>query len=79
MTADSFIDSSIFNVKKDDSSIGGFKKSSQGNLAEGLGREKISAVLPLYLFKEHWEIGRRKSGPLLGLMCTLDVMGYSLT
>ena len=28
MSADSFIDSSIFNVKKNDSSLGGFNKSS---------------------------------------------------
>lgn len=29
------------------------------------------------LFKEHWAIARRKMQPLLGFMCTLDVLGYS--
>ena len=43
----------------------------------GLGRENITAVLPLYLFKEHWEIARRRAPPLYGLMCTLDIMGYA--
>jgi flagellar biosynthesis/type III secretory pathway protein FliH len=32
--------------------------------------------MPLYLFKEHWEIARRKSPPVFGFMCTLDIMGY---
>ncbi len=29
------------------------------------------------MFKEHWDIARRKAGPLLGLMCTGDIMGYT--
>lgn len=33
--------------------------------------------MPLFLFKEHWEIARRKIQSVFGLMCTLDVMGYS--
>jgi hypothetical protein len=33
--------------------------------------------MPLYLFKEHWEIAKKRSPPIYGLMCTLDVMGYS--
>jgi hypothetical protein len=33
----------------------------------------------LFLFKEHWSIARRKVGAIFGFMCTLDVMGYSLT
>jgi len=31
----------------------------------------------LYLFKEHWEIARRKAPPVYGFICTLDVMGYA--
>jgi len=42
----------------------------------GIGRENITGVLPLYLFKEHWNIARRRSPPIYGLMCTLDVMGF---
>lgn len=37
----------------------------------------MNAVLPLYLFKEHWEIARRRAPGLFGLMCTLDVMGFA--
>ena len=48
-----------------------------GHLAMGLAREDITAVLPLYLFKEHWNIAKRKTQPILGLMCTLDVMGFT--
>jgi len=34
-------------------------------------------VLPLYLFQEHWNVAKRKIQPILGLMCTLDIMGYT--
>lgn len=43
----------------------------------GLGRENITGVLPVYLFKEHWDIARRKAPPVYGFMCTLDIMGYA--
>ena len=33
--------------------------------------------MPLYLFKEHWSIAKRKIGPTFGFMCTLDIMGYT--
>lgn len=78
MSLDSFLDSSIFNLKKNQDAAGGFDYKLQGELAVGLGREKVSGVLPLYLFKEHWEIAKIKLQPLLGFMCTLDPMGYTL-
>ena len=34
-------------------------------------------MMPLYLFDEHWAIARRKMAPILGFMCTLDIMGYT--
>ena len=43
----------------------------------GVGRENITGVMPLYLFKEHWEIARRKAPPIYGFLCTLDIMGYA--
>ena len=43
----------------------------------GVGRENITGLLPLYLFKEHWSVARRKMQPILGFMCTCDVLGYS--
>jgi hypothetical protein len=76
MSSDAFLDSAIFNISKNEEAHGGFDSKETGNLATGLGREKISAVLPLYLFKEHYEIARKKSPPVYGFMCTLDIMGY---
>jgi hypothetical protein len=43
----------------------------------GVCREQVSGVLPLYLFKEHWEVARRKLLPLFGFMCCLDPLGYT--
>jgi len=56
---------------------GGFNEYSKGNLAFSTAREDITGVLPLFLFKEHWEVAKRKVQPLYGFMCTLDIMGYS--
>ena len=33
--------------------------------------------MPVYLFKEHWDVARRKAPPVYGFMCTLDIMGYA--
>ena len=80
MTSEGFLESAIYNLSKDKMAHGGFElhKDVKGikGLAEGVGREKVTGVLPLYLFKEHWEIAKRKSPPIYGFMCTLDVMGY---
>ena len=46
-------------------------------MAVGAGRESISGALPLFLFKEHWELAKRKIQPLLGFMCCLDPLGYT--
>jgi hypothetical protein len=81
MTADSFLDSAVFNLRKDSEAHGGFTgagtKSGEAKLAMGIGRENITGVMPLYLFKEHWEIARRKAPPIYGFLCTLDIMGYA--
>lgn len=77
MSADSFLDSAIFSISKDSSAHGGFNAMSEAKLALGVGRENISAVMPIYLFREHWEIARRKAPPIYGFMCTLDIMGYA--
>ncbi len=77
MTADSFLDSAVWKIQRDANAHGGFQVGEQGNLAMGLGRENITGVIPLYLFKEHWEVARRKAPPIYGFLCTLDVMGYA--
>jgi len=81
MSAESFQDQAIFNLKADPNAHGGFtgqqnQAPDASGLAQGVGRENINAVLPLYLFREHWDIARRRAPPLYGLACTLDVMGY---
>ena len=43
----------------------------------GISREDITGVMPLYLFKEHWNIAKRKIQPVFGFMATLDIMGYT--
>ena len=78
ITAESFLQSAKFNIEQYGEAIGNFDpKNDNGNLAMGLGREKITGVLPLFLFKEHWWIAKRKIQAAFGLMCTLDPMGYS--
>ena len=77
MTLNSFLDSSIFNLKKNQDASGGFDYKNQGSLALGVANESISGVLPLYLFKEHKNIARLKQAPLYGFMCCLDPMGFT--
>ena len=38
---------------------------------------RVTGIMPIYLFKEHWEIAKRKIQPVFGYMCTLDIMGYT--
>jgi hypothetical protein len=76
MSLDSFMDSSIYNLKKNQDAAGNFDYANQGHLAVGAGNESVSGVMPLFLFQEHWDIAKRKLGPLFGFMCTLDPMGY---
>ena len=83
MSAEGFLNSAQFSINKapgvEEMAHGGFdaKGNYEGKLALGLGRESITGVLPLYLFKEHWAIAQKKIQPVLGFMCTLDIMGYS--
>ncbi len=77
VSLDSFLDSSIFNLKRNQDASGNFDYKNQGELAVGTGNESISGLLPLFLFPEHWEIAKRKLGPLFGFMCTLDTFGYT--
>jgi len=78
MQGDSFLDSAAYSIDQDADAHGGFQnQNAAGKLAEGAAREEVSGVMPLYLFKEHWEIAKKRSPPIYGLMCTLDVMGYA--
>jgi hypothetical protein len=56
---------------------GGFGRCAQGQVVLGTGREPITGVLPLFLSEQHWAVARHRIKPLLGWMCTLNVLGYS--
>ena len=60
MSLDSFLESSIYHLKLNEDASGGFDLKNQAKLAVGAGRESVSGILPLYLFKEHWDVARRK-------------------
>lgn len=77
MSMDAFLESSIFNLKQHEGAAGGFKLEDEAKLAVGAGRESISGLMPLYLFREHWSLARRKIQPLFGFMCTLEPTGYT--
>ena len=77
MTATAFLDSAGFFLEKNEQAHGGFNAKTEGKLAEGIGRENVTGVMPLYLFKEHWAIARRNCPKVFGLMCTADVMGFT--
>ncbi len=76
LSAESFLDSASFMLSRNPDAHGGMSHE-EGKLAEGIGRENISGVLPLYLFKEHWQVARKRAQPVYGFMCTADVMGYA--
>mmetsp|Transcript_23476 Transcript_23476/g.23132 ORF Transcript_23476/g.23132 Transcript_23476/m.23132 type:complete len:296 (-) Transcript_23476:692-1579(-) len=77
MASESFLDSAIYNLSKNQDAHGNFNVQSEGKLAMGIGRENITGIMPLYFFKEHWELARRKAAPVYGFLCTLDIMGYA--
>lgn len=77
MSCSAYLDSAAYNLERASDAHGTFDKSTQGSLATGIGRENVTGILPLYLFKEHWEIAKRTVPSIFGFMCTLDIMGYS--
>ena len=77
MSMDSFLESSIYHLRLNEDAAGGFDLREEAKLAVGAGRENISGLLPLYLFKEHWEIAKYKLQPLFGFMCTLEPLGFA--
>lgn len=55
---------------------GGFKHRS-GAVVKGTAGEEINAVMPLYLFEENWKVASYWMKMSLGLLTTLDPLGYS--
>ena len=79
MSLDMFLESSTFMLKQNEDASGAFDYTKQGQLALAAGREPVTGVFPVYLFKEHWQIANLKLQSLLGFLCTLDPLGYNLT
>jgi hypothetical protein len=77
MTEEAYLEQANFNLQQNNMAHGGFNNRQGGELAIGVGREAVTGVLPLSLFREHWEIARLCGPPVYGMMCTLDVMGFS--
>jgi uncharacterized protein YegL len=77
LSADAFIEATQFAIAADSEAQGGFGKNDDAEILVGVGRESITGVLPLFMFKEHFEVARKKIAQILGLMCTLDPMGYT--
>ncbi|CAI2379367.1 unnamed protein product [Moneuplotes crassus] len=77
MCCSAYLDSATYNLERSETAAGTFDTETQGDLATGVGREKVTGLLPLYLFDDHWEISKRTIPSIFGFMCTLDIMGYS--
>ncbi|KAI1299818.1 hypothetical protein EDD11_006371 [Mortierella claussenii] len=56
---------------------GGFDRNSGASIAPGLAQENITAVMPLYINREHWEVAKLRMKPILGYVVTLDATGYT--
>ncbi|KAG0308003.1 hypothetical protein BGZ98_009223 [Dissophora globulifera] len=80
-----FLTSSMFTMALDHSLAqsypeevhGGFDRNSDASIAPGLAQENITAVLPLYINKEHWQVAKLRMKPILGYVVTLDATGYT--
>ncbi|KAG0038524.1 hypothetical protein BGZ82_011727 [Podila clonocystis] len=56
---------------------GGFRQDTNASIAPGLAHENITAVMPIYINKEHWEVAKLRMKPILGYVVTLDATGYT--
>ncbi|KAF9383977.1 hypothetical protein BGX21_001419, partial [Mortierella sp. AD011] len=56
---------------------GGFDRNIDASIAPGVAQESITAVLPLYINKEHWQVAKHRMKPILGYVVTLDATGYT--
>ncbi|KAF9088786.1 hypothetical protein BGX23_007118 [Mortierella sp. AD031] len=56
---------------------GGFDRDSDASIAPGLAHENITAVMPLYINEQHWQVAKLRMKPILGYVVTLDATGYT--
>lgn len=71
-----------FTLKRhgDDKSRIAFAKGTAGGedaVLVGGGRERITAVMPLYICQEHWQVARKRLRWCLGYLATADKLGYT--
>ncbi|CAG8447098.1 15411_t:CDS:2 [Acaulospora colombiana] len=80
MSSGAFLDSVKFALGENapEEVHGGFQYSLFGQSAiQGMARENITGVLPLYINERHWSIAREKMKPIMGYVTTLDIFGYT--
>ncbi|KAF9182637.1 hypothetical protein BGZ51_004523 [Haplosporangium sp. Z 767] len=56
---------------------GGFDRNCDASIAPGLAHENITAVMPLYINEQHWQVAKMRLKPILGYVVTLDATGYT--
>ncbi|KAG0251670.1 hypothetical protein BG011_007458 [Mortierella polycephala] len=56
---------------------GGFDRNCDASIAPGLAHENITAVMPLYINEQHWQVAKMRMKPILGYVVTLDATGYT--
>jgi len=74
VTADNFL--KIASLKAKRHASGGFDKMKTALQGAIPDNEKITGIMPLYLFEQHWKIVQKKLQPIFGFMCSLDTLGY---
>lgn len=79
ISAESFLDSVQYSLKKDPNAHGGFDKNANGLIVHGVSRESITGIMPLYICDENWRVAKYKMRPIMGWITTLDVLGYSFS
>ena len=58
ISINSFLDFAEFSINAGTADVS-FDPKNTGEFAQGISRESITGVLPLFLFTEHWEVARR--------------------
>ncbi|CAG8466994.1 1034_t:CDS:2 [Ambispora gerdemannii] len=82
MSSDAFMNSVRYALEEtsggDENVHGGFQGPSfSASVIQGIAREDITGILPLYINEKHWQIAKERIKPILGYMTTLDVFGYA--
>lgn len=79
VTANTFLESMEYAFAHSGSAVnvhGGFGRK-EGKVVTGSVREDISGILPLYLCADNWKVAKMRMRPVMGWMCTLDILGYN--